>query len=81
MTKYETITPKELKKMMKLSIAIDVELGFYLSYTQHYIIIDKWENKCKEHQKMYIFSREDMCSIINLVHAYSKLHKRKLSVW
>ena len=81
MTRYETIDYKTLKRMMKLSITIDLELGFYISYTQKYIVIDRYENRCKEKQRLYTFSRENMCDIITLVHAYSKLHKRKLSVW
>lgn len=81
MTNYETIDYKELKKIMKLSITIGVELGFYISYTQKYIVIDRFENKCKEKQRLYIFNRDNMPNIITLVHAYSKLHKRKLSVW
>ena len=81
MDKYESITYKELKKIMKLSITINIELGFYISYTQKYIVIDQWENKCKDRQRLYIFNREDMPNIIKIVHAHSKLHKRKLSVW
>ena len=72
MTKYETIDYKELKKIMKLFITVGVELGFYISYTQKYIVIDRYENRCKEKQRLYTFNREEMFNIISLVHAYSK---------
>ena len=77
----EYITPKELKKIMKLSITINIELGFYVTYTQQYIVIDRWENKCKSNQREYIFSIDDMSNILTLVHAYAKLHQRQLSIY
>ena len=79
--KTETITYKTLKQIMKLSISINIELGFYISYTQQYIVIDRWENKCKSNQREYIFSIDDMSNILTLVHAYAKLHQRQLSIY
>lgn len=81
MVKDETINYKTLKSIMKLSITIGVELGFYISYTQDYIVIDRWENTCKKRQRTYIFSHGELCNILTLVHAYSKLHKRPFQVW
>lgn len=81
MTKTETIDYKTLKTMMKLSITINLELGFYISYTQDYIVIDRWENKCKQYQRTYIFNHDELYNILTLVHAYSKLHKRPFQVW
>lgn len=79
--KTETITYKTLKQIMKLSISINIELGFYISYTQQYIVIDRWENECKSNQREYIFSIDDMSNILTLVHAYAKLHQRQLSIY
>ena len=81
MTKDETIDYRTLKAMMKLSITIGVELGFYVSYTQNFIVLDRYENQCKKYQRTYIFKHTELNNILTLVHAYSKLHKRPFQVW
>lgn len=43
MNRTETITPKELRKIMKLSLTISVDLGFYVS-SYGYIDIDQCKN-------------------------------------
>lgn len=84
MTKIETITPKELKKMMKLSIAIKLELGFYVSLTGSYINIDKFENLCANNNnnnvQTFAFNDDDLAAILDLVNAYARLYKHKLSL-
>lgn len=78
MTKTETITPKELKKIMKLSIAIDMELDFYIAYSQRTIAIDRYNNLDSNKTKIYSVSRDDMLAIFYLINAYAKVHKRNL---
>ena len=80
MKKIETITPRELKKIMKLSIAIDMELGFYIAYCQRTIAIDRYNNWDSNKTKIYSFSLEDMHKIFTLVNAYARLYKRNLSL-
>ena len=76
----ETITPKELRKIMKLSITINVELGFYISLTAHYIDIDQFENVNPKKVKTYSFESKDLSNILILVSAYDRLFKRKLKL-
>ena len=80
MPKIETITPKELKKLMKLSIAIDVELGFYLALHQRTLTIDKSNNWAPNKTKLYRIATEHLNDVFTLLNAYAKLHRRRLSL-
>lgn len=80
MNKTETITPKELKKIMKLSIAIDVELGFYLAWHQKTITIDKSNNWDSGKTAMYKINAEDRNAISILLNAYAKVHMKRLNI-
>ena len=78
MNKTETITPKDLKKIMKLSIAIDVELGFYMEWHQKTITIDKNNNWDSSKTAMYNINAEDRDAIFILINAYARLHMKSL---
>ena len=78
--KIESITPKELKKIMKLSITIDVELGFYIAYSSRTITIDRSNNWDANKTKLYKFSSNDAESILLLVNAYAKLFMKHLKL-
>lgn len=78
--KTETITPKELKKIMKLSIAIDIELGFYLAWHQKTITIDKSTSWKSGKTAIYKINAEDRDAIFILVNAYAKVHMLHLGV-
>jgi hypothetical protein len=78
--KHEFITPNELKKLMKLSISIKIELGFYVSLTGNYIDIDRYENLCPKNVQTFYFKDEDLEPILKRVSAYSRLFKHKLSM-
>lgn len=78
--KHEFITPNELKKLMKLSITIKVELGFYVSLTDNYIDIDRFENLCLNNVQTFIFKDDDLKPILEHVKAYARLFKHHLSL-
>ena len=78
--KHEFITPNELKKLMKLSISIKVELGFYISLTCNYIDIDRYDNLCPNNVQTFYFKDEHLNPILKRVSAYSRLFKHKLSM-
>jgi hypothetical protein len=78
--KQEFITPNELKKIMKLSISIKIELGFYVSWTDNYIDIDRYDNWTSENVQTYRFKDDHLKPILKLVKAYSRLFKRNLSI-
>ena len=76
----EYITPKELKKIMKLSIQIDVELGFYLAWHQRTLTVDKSNNWDPNKTMMYKICDADRDAIFILLNAYAKLRMHKLSL-
>lgn len=78
--KHEFITPNELKKLMKLSISIKVELGFYVSLTGNYIDIDRFENLCPNNVQTFFFKDDDLKPILERIRAYSRLFKHHLSI-
>jgi len=78
--KQEFITPNELKKLMKLSISIKIELGFYVSLTGNYIDIDRYENLSPANVQTFYFKDEHLEPILKRVSAYSRLFKHKLSM-
>ena len=78
--KTESITPKELKKIMKLSITIDVKLGFYIAYSQRTITIDQSNNWDPNKTRLYKFSSNDAESILLLVNAYAKIFMKRINV-
>ena len=69
----EYITPKELKKIMKLSIQIDIELGFYMAWHQKTITIDKRNNWDSSKTAIYKINAEDRNAIDILRNAYAKV--------
>ena len=75
-TKY--ITAKELKKIMQTAIKIDVELGFYISYSGMYIEIDRFENNNRNKIKFYEFKPTEFKGILEHIQAYSRLYKHNL---
>lgn len=77
--KIESITYKTLKKLLKFSIAIDVELGFYISY-HGTITIDQFKNQNPNKTKIYKYSKNDIEDILRLINAYAKLFNHSLSV-
>jgi hypothetical protein len=76
--KTETITYRELKKIMKLSISIDIELGFYIAYSQRTITIDRYDNWSPNKTKLYKFNSNDAEDILRLVNAYAIIYKRNI---
>ena len=78
--KKEYITAEELKKILKLSIKIGVELGLYLSYTGFYVEIDQYANSDRKKVKVYYFEPSQLHYIFTHVTAYARLHKRRMSL-
>jgi hypothetical protein len=76
--KTETITYRELKKIIKLSISIDIELGFYIAYSQRTITIDRYDNWNDNKTKLYKFESKDAEDILRLINAYAIIYKRKI---
>lgn len=75
--KKEYITAKELKKILKFAIKIDVELGFYISFNCRYIEIDQYSNKCPEKVQKYYYKPEEMDNIFAHITAYQRLYKHE----
>lgn len=80
MDNKEYITPTELKKIMKISLAIDVELGFYFAWHQKTITIDKSDNWNPNKTIMYRIFDNDRQSIFILLNAYAKLFNKRLNL-
>jgi len=78
--KTETITYTELKKIIKLAISIDMELGFYIAYSQRTITIDRYDNCNPNKTKLYKFESKDAEDILRLINAYAIIFKRKLTL-
>lgn len=78
--KREFVTPAELKKIMKVSLSLKIELSFFVSFTAYYIEIDERSNSSPDNVKTFYFKDNYLGSILNLVRAYSRLFKRKLSI-
>lgn len=78
MNKTENITPKELRKIMKLSVSIGIELGFYIAYSQCTISVDTYKNWDSSKTKLYSFSVDDAKDIMKLITAYARLYKHKM---
>ena len=79
--KKQYITADALKAILKLSIKIGLELGFYISYTGMYIELDQYDNKDKNKVQVYYFEREQLHGIFEHLTAYGRLHKRKTNIW
>lgn len=75
--KKEYITAEELKKILKFAIKIDIELGFYISFTGQYIDIDQYNNKSQEKVKTYYYKLEEMHNIFAHITAYQRLYKHE----
>ena len=78
--KTETITYTELKKIMKLAISIDMELGFYIAYSQRTLTIDRYDNWDDNKTKLYKFASTEAEDILRLINAYAIMYKRKLTL-
>lgn len=78
--KREFVTPAELKKIMKVSLSLKIELSFYVSFTDYCVEIDERSNSSPDNVKTFYFKDNYLGSILNLVRAYSRLFKRKLSI-
>ena len=79
--KKEFITANALKAILKLSIKIGLELGFYISYTGLYIELDQYNNKDKNKVQVYYFEPNELHGIFTHLTAYARLHKRTTNIW